>query len=355
MTGDKKSAPAIVSCPAPIRSDDRILLAHGEGARLSRKLIQNMIRPILDNPFLRPLADAAVLPAINKPIAFSADGFVVDPLFFPGGDIGKLAVYGTVNDLAVQGARPMFLSLGMIIEEGLSFETLRRVLESVRMAAERCGVHVVAGDTKVVPRGKADKVYLHTTGVGRLETPVRLSADRVEPGDKVIVSGTIGEHGLAVLAARENLDFGEQVISDCAPVHELTAALFDAGEGLRFMRDPTRGGLAAVLHEVVEARQLSILIDETSIPVLPAVRGACELLGLDPLYVANEGKILLITSSNAANDILLKLREFPMAQRAAIIGEIAPPDGRPEAMVRGVLGRLRSIDEPSGSPLPRIC
>lgn len=343
------------TCPVPHPPPaDRVQLAHGEGARLSRRFIRQEVLAAFDNPYLRPLGDAAVLPAVAGELVVSADGFVVSPLFFPGGDIGSLAVHGTVNDLAVGGAEPLYLTLGIISEEGLPLDTLRRVLRSIADAAAACNVAVVAGDTKVVPRGAADGLFLHTTGIGRKRPGVDLAPRRVRPGDAVLVSGTVADHGLAVLAAREGLLGESDLRSDTAPLHGLVAALLACGGGVKFLRDPTRGGVSAVLHELAEAAGLAVQIDEMTVPLSDAARGACELLGLDPLYVANEGKLVAVVAADLADAALTALRSHPLGARAARIGEVRDgPAG--EVTVRGPLGQLRVLDEPSGAPLPRIC
>jgi len=342
-----------LTCPAPHAPGDRVLLAHGEGARLTRRLIREVLLPAFDNPFLRSLQDAAILPAEAGPIVLTTDSSVVSPLFFPGGDIGKLAVFGTVNDLAVCGAEPLFLSVALILEEGLPRDTLQRVVQSIGAAARLCGVQVVTGDTKVVPRGAADQLFITTTGLGRLRPGCDWGAHRVRPGDRVLVSGALGDHGLAILAAREQLDFETPPTSDAAPVTDLVRALTAAGVEIHFLRDPTRGGVAAVLHEVAEATGLGITLTETALPVSPVVQGACALLGLDPLHVANEGKLVAVVAEAAAVQALAVLRSQPQGQQAAIIAEVVP--GPPQVLVRGALGVLRVLDEPSGAPLPRIC
>jgi hydrogenase expression/formation protein HypE len=343
------------SCPVPHPpAANRVLLAHGEGARLTRRLIRDEILAAFDNPHLRPLGDAAVLPPVSGELVASTDSYVVSPLVFPGGDIGQLAVHGTVNDLAVSGAEPLYLTLGLIAEEGLPLDTLRRVLRSVADAAMACGVPVVTGDTKVVPRGAADALFLHTTGIGRRRAGITLGPECVRPGDAVLVSGTVADHGLAVLAAREGLLEESDLRSDTAPLHELVAELLRCGPAVRFLRDPTRGGVSAVLHELAESAGVSIRVDEPSVPLSPAARGACELLGLDPLYVANEGKLIAVVAADAVDAALAALRDHPLGAAAARIGEVLPgPPG--EVLVRGPLGQLRVLDEPSGAPLPRIC
>jgi hydrogenase expression/formation protein HypE len=343
-----------VSCPLPHGPGERVLLAHGEGARLTRRLIREVLLGAFDNEFLRPLADASTLPPVDGPLVVTTDSSVVSPLFFPGGDIGKLAVHGSVNDLAVSGAEPLYLTLGLILEEGLPLETLRRVVRSIAEAARACGVPVVTGDTKVVPRGAADGMFLCTTGVGRLRPGAELGPHRVRAGDKLLVSGSIGDHGLAILAAREGLEFESDLRSDTAPLHELVAALLGCGAETRFLRDATRGGVAAVCHELAEATGLGIVLDESALPVSDAARAACELLGLDPLYVANEGKLVAVVAPRSVDAALTCLRRHPLGASAACVGAVSG-SVTPPVQVRGVLGTSRGLDEPSGAPLPRIC
>ena len=338
----------------PLPEGDCVLLAHGEGARLTRRLIRELLLPALDNRWLRPLADAAVLPAVAGELVLTTDSSVVSPLFFPGGDIGKLAVHSGINDLAVTGAEPMYLSLALILEEGLPLTILRRVIASLAEAARACGVCVVTGDTKVVPRGAVDQLFLNVTAVGRRHPGANLGAERIRPGDRVLVSGTLGDHGLAILAAREQLDLEPPLQSDTAPLWELVRSLLESGVEVHWMRDPTRGGLSAVLHEVCEATGLSIVLEESTLPLQPAVRGACELLGLDPLYVANEGKLTALVSPADAERALACLREQPLGRDAAVVGEVVARQAA-AVLVRGPLGTLRILDEPSGAPLPRIC
>lgn len=351
---DASNGPTL-SCPVPQDAGDRIRLAHGEGARLSRQLVRDVIARELDNEYLRPLEDGAVLPTVDGRIVLTTDSSVVSPLFFPGGDIGRLAVHGTINDLAASGAEPIALTLGLIIEEGLPVETLRAVIASVREASRNCGVPVVTGDTKVVPRGAADQLFLNTTGLGRLLPGVSLGADRVRAGDRILISGTIADHGVAILAAREGLEFGEELKSDSTPLHGLAASLLrEHGQDIRFLRDPTRGGVSAALQELTSASGWSLILEESTLPLNGSVRGACELLGLDPLYVANEGKLLAVVSGEVAERALATLRHHPLGRSAAVIGEITA-DTPPQVIVRGPLGPLRILDEPSGAPLPRIC
>jgi hydrogenase expression/formation protein HypE len=350
---DKTDPPAL-SCPVPHGPGDRVLLAHGEGARLTRRLIREVLLGAFDNPFLRPLGDASVLPPVDGRLVVTTDGSVVSPLFFPGGDIGKLAVHGSINDLAVTGAEPLYLTLALILEEGLPLETLRRVVASIAEAARECGVPVVAGDTKVVPRGAADGMFLSVTGVGRLRPGIDLGPHRVRPGDRVLVSGSIGDHGLAILGVREGLEFESDLHSDTAPLHGLVASLLGCGAEVHFLRDPTRGGVAAVCHELAEAAGFGIVLEESALPVSDAARAACEVLGLDALYVANEGKLVAVVAPGSAEAALHCLRRHPLGAGAVFIGTVTGPVS-PPVQVRGALGRLRGLDEPSGAPLPRIC
>jgi hydrogenase expression/formation protein HypE len=297
-----------------------------------------------------------VLPALKGFLVMTADSSVVSPLFFRGGDIGKLAVHGAVNDLAVCGAEPLYLSLAFILEEGLPLETLRRVVSSVRTAAAACRVQIVTGDTKVVPRGAADALFISTTGVGRLRSSAALGATHVRPGDRVLVSGTVGDHGLAILAAREGLEIGEGLVSDTAPVHEMVGHLLaTCGADVHFLRDPTRGGLAAVFYELIGQTGLSVILDEAALPISPAVRGASELLGLDPLHVANEGKVVAVVAAENADRALSCLRHHALGRQAAVIGEVQRTAASPQLLIAGFLGKVRVLDVPSGAPLPRIC
>ncbi|MCS6852624.1 MAG: hydrogenase expression/formation protein HypE [Gemmataceae bacterium] len=343
-----------LSCPLPHTTGDRILLAHGEGAGLTRRLIRQLFLEAFDNDYLRPLADAAVLPPVGERCVVTTDSFVVSPLFFPGGDIGRLAVHGTINDLAVCGAEPLYLCLSVILEEGLPLETLRRVVGSIRDAARSAGILVVAGDTKVVPRGAADQLFLTTTGIGRQLPGCDWGTHRVRPSDRLVLSGAVGDHGIAVLAAREGLGLGTAVSSDTAALHGLVAALVAEGIDIHFLRDATRGGVAAVLHEIAEAAGVSLVLDEAAVPIHEAVRGACEILGIDPLYVANEGKLLAVVAEADASRALAVLRRHPLGAEAALVGEVTAASP-PHVLLRGSLGTLRVLDEPTGAPLPRIC
>lgn len=348
----KTSESYTMVCPTGGQETDCVMLAHGEGGRLMRKFLRERIAPCLGEPSLE---DAAALSLESTQLAVTTDSFVVSPLFFPGGDIGSLAVYGTVNDLAVAGAEPMCITLGMILEEGLPFDVLDRVLQSIASAAQVCGVSVVAGDTKVVPRGAADQLFINTTGIGRFRTGARLSCASLQVGDCLLVSGPIAHHGIAVMAAREGLTLRPAPRSDCGDLHEACRALQCAlGDNLRAMRDATRGGVSAVLHEWADASQMTMQIEAERIPVANEIRGVCELLGLDPLHVANEGTFVAAVSSNAVEQALSALRNVPISRAAQVIGRVTQPTSSPVVIER-MLGVLHPLEEPSGAPLPRIC
>ncbi len=335
----------------------RITLSHGSGGRATQKLIDGLFRPLLDDPVLGRMDDAAVLEldGMEARLAFTTDSFVVRPLFFPGGDIGSLAVHGTVNDLAVVGARPLFVSVGLILEEGLDTEVLERVVRSLGEAADRADVRVVAGDTKVVEKGKGDGLYLNTSGIGVVRPDVELSPAGARAGDRILVSGSIGEHGVAVLLAREDLALESDIVSDTAPLNGLTRVLLDeAGEGVRCLRDATRGGVAAVLNEIARASGVAVELHEESIPLRRDVRGACELLGIDPLHMANEGRMVAIVSPDRADRALEVLRSHPLGEGAREIGVVGEdPPGT--VYVRTALGGSRVLDTLVGDALPRIC
>jgi hydrogenase expression/formation protein HypE len=342
----------------PVRRllDEHVTLAHGAGGKSSHALIQALFLPELGNPMLEPLADSALVDAngAGPRLAFSTDSYVVRPLFFPGGDIGELAVNGTVNDLAMSGAHPLCLSAGFIVEEGFPTEDLRRIAASMGRAARDAGVAVVAGDTKVVERGKADGLYVNTAGVGVLERPVELSATAIRPGDRVLVSGTLGDHGMAIMIARGELELEVELESDTAPLASLVEALLDATDGVRVLRDPTRGGLATVLAELALAAEVGIALDERALPIRPEVNGACEILGIDPLYVANEGKLVAVVAPDVADAALDALRRHPAGADAALIGEVRDePPGL--VLLETSFGGSRVVDMLAGDPLPRIC
>jgi hydrogenase expression/formation protein HypE len=336
-------------------SDEIILLAHGAGGKKSGELVRSLFLRYFGNPALNILGDSAILDVGSRRLAFTTDAFVVDPLFFPGGDIGKLAVFGTVNDLAAAGARPLALSAAFILEEGLEFTTLERVVMSMAESASEVGVPIVAGDTKVVPRGSADKMFITTSGIGVLIDEARVpSPERASPGDIVLLSGTIGDHGMAVMSCREGIRFGSEIVSDCAPLHDLVSCLLDAAPNVHCLRDPTRGGLAAALNEIAVQSGVCIEIDEANVPVSEDVRAACELLGIDPLHVANEGKMLAIVPAEEAQDALSAMRRHPLGSHASLIGKVQPsPVGR--VHMRTSIGSLRILDIPTGDLLPRIC
>lgn len=349
------SDPAWITCPINADAlEKQVVLAHGEGARLSRQLITKLIQPTFDNPLLAPLSDSAYLPLVDGPLAISTDSYVVSPLFFPGGDIGSLAVTGTLNDLAVAGAQPLWLTLSLIIEEGLELETLQRVLSSAASIAKQAGVTVVAGDTKVVPHSAADKLFINTTGVGRVVPRIQSDVRKLEVGDCLIVSGPIAQHGMAVLSARESLGFYSDIQSDCGLLYPAVQALVGSGAAVRCMRDATRGGVAAVLHEWADSSGLSMVIDQSEIPVLPTVRGMCELLGMDPLFVANEGAMLVAVAAQDAQAALKALNTVPISSQARLIGRVQPPDIAPVSVIRA-LGRQIPLDQPAGALMPRIC
>lgn len=358
MSGDRDPGPPAASgfaCPLPARDATRVQLAHGGGGRLTRELIRDLFARAFDNPALRPLHDGALLDLPGTRLALSTDGFVVTPRFFPGGDIGSLAIHGTINDLAMCGAMPLALTAAFVIEEGLLIEELGRVVESMRRAAAAAGVAVVSGDTKVVDRGKGDGLYIATTGVGRVREGIVIAPDAARPGDAVLVSGALAEHGIAVMSQREGLEFETTIRSDSAALHCLVADLLAAvGRGVHVLRDPTRGGVAAALNEIAEASGAGIRLDEASLPVAEEVRGACEILGLDPLYVANEGKALAIVAPEDAAAALVALRAHPLGRGAARIGEVVA-DFPGRVFLRGTLGGMRLIDLLSGEMLPRIC
>ena len=331
--------------------DEIITLDYGSGGKKTSRLIENIIVPAFSNPALNAMGDGAILPGAGE-IAFSTDSFVVDPIFFPGGDIGKLSVCGTVNDLAMCGAEPKYLSCAFIIEEGLESEKLEKIVASIRDAARSAGVQIVTGDTKVVERGRGDKIYINTAGIGVMKYP-GLSPRNIRPGDKVIVSGTVGDHGTAVMLARNGMMQGE-LKSDCAALNGLADAILSLGAGVRVLRDPTRGGVATTLNEFTEGTALSIELEEEQIPVRPQVRAACDMLGLEPLYCANEGKLLAVVSPEDTERVLSRMRELPEGADAAVIGTVS--DRHPGRVVmKTAFGGTRILQKLAGAQLPRIC
>lgn len=341
-------------CPLPLAHGEQIVLGHGSGGKLSHDLVASVFLPAFDNAPLRAGDDAAVLQATSARLAISTDAHVVWPLFFPGGDIGKLAVCGTVNDVAMLGATPLYLSASFILEEGLELDLLRRVVESMRLAALEAGVQIVTGDTKVVQKGKADGLYISTTGVGALPDAVDIGGARARPGDVVILSGPMGDHGIAVLSARGELGFEADVQSDVAPLNHLIAAMLSASGQVHVLRDPTRGGVATTLNEIARQSNVAIVLDERRLPVRPAVSAACELLGFDPLYVANEGKVLALVAAADAEKVLAAMKAARYGEEAVIVGEVrALPAGR--VLLKTGLGSHRVVDVLAGEMLPRIC
>ncbi len=339
----------------PKVAEERITLAHGSGGKATHTLVEAVFLDAFDNPLLAELGDGAVLSVDGLRLAFTTDSFVVSPLFFPGGDIGELAVNGTVNDLAMCGARPRYLSAGFILEEGFPVADLQRIAASMGRAASAAGVSLVTGDTKVVQRGKADGCYVNTAGVGVLAAEVTLHPSTVRPGDAVLVSGPIGEHGITIMLARGELDLETDLVSDTAPLHGLVAALLDAVPGgVRLLRDATRGGVATVLNELATAAQLAVVVDESAVPVRPEVTGACELLGIDPLYVACEGRLVAVVDGQRVDAALAALRDHPLGTGAAVVGQVRDdPPGL--VLLRTTFGGTRIVDMLVGDPLPRIC
>lgn len=344
----------MTTCPIPISQYPHVLLAHGGGGRLMHELIERIFGAAFANPILEARHDAAVLASPPGALAFTTDSYVVRPLFFPGGDIGSLAVHGTVNDLAMAGARPLHLSAAFIIEEGLPMDTLWRVVCSMRGAARRCGVQIVTGDTKVVDKGKGDGLFINTTGLGVVESGARVAPQAVEPGDAVLLSGDVGRHGMAIMTAREGLQFESAIESDSAPVHEPVLALLRAGLNVHCLRDLTRGGLAAALNEIAQAARVRVAVEESAIPVRGDVHAACEILGLDPLHVANEGRFVVFLPEAEAEAALALLREHAVSAGAARIGRVTER-GAPLVTLRSAIGATRVLDMPSGEQLPRIC
>jgi hydrogenase expression/formation protein HypE len=350
------------SCPIPIQQYPHVLMAHGGGGKLMHQLLENVFGKAFRNPILAARHDSAQFELPDCPgrtprlpkLAMTTDSYVVRPLFFPGGDIGSLAIHGTVNDLAMSGARPLYLSCGFIIEEGLPMETLWRVVCSMRDAAHRCGVQIVTGDTKVVDQGKGDGLYLNTTGIGVIEHDLNITPTSVEPGDAVIVSGDLGRHGMAIMAVREGLQFESTIESDSAPVRDPVRALLKSGIEVHCLRDLTRGGLASALNEIAEAAGMKIAIEQKAVPVREDVHAACEVLGLDPLHVANEGRFVAFMAAQNAERAIEILRRHEVSANAALVGKVEEA-GQPLVALRSAIGVRRILDMPSGEQLPRIC
>jgi hydrogenase expression/formation protein HypE len=342
-------------CPVPLSHKEQIVLGHGSGGKLSHDLITSLFLPAFDNSTLRAGDDAGLVqPNACTQLAISTDSHVVWPLFFPGGDIGRLAVCGTVNDVSMLGATPLYLSAGFILEEGLDIGILKQITSSMQAAASEAGIQIVAGDTKVVQRGKADGLFINTTGVGVVQPGLEIGGALARPGDVVILSGPIGDHGIAVLAARGELGFETDVLSDVAPLNHLVASILEVSNGVHVLRDPTRGGVATSLNEIANQSRICVVVNEESIPVRPAVLAACEMLGFDPLYVANEGKVIAIVAQDDADLILATMRKHPYAEGAMIIGEVKDsPQGR--VLMKTRIGTTRVVDMLAGEMLPRIC
>lgn len=333
----------------------QLLLEHGSGGRLTAELIEEVFLPAFSNPLLAPLNDQAVFAVNGARLAFTTDSFVVKPLFFPGGDIGRLAVNGTVNDLAMAGAWPLYLSAAFILEAGFAIAELKRIVASMAEAAQQAGVNIVTGDTKVVESGHGDGVYINTAGVGVVDHTQVMGVDQARPGDRVLISGPVGDHGMAVLASREGLAFEAPIASDCAPLHDLVASMLTASRGgIRALRDPTRGGLATTLNEIAMSSAVGIMLEETAVPVRPAVLALCELLGFDPLYVACEGRLVAIVDAAAADAVLDSMRAHPLGAAAVEIGRVVAQQAAP-VILRTCVGGARIVDRLSGEQLPRIC
>jgi hydrogenase expression/formation protein HypE len=342
------------SCPLPITNYKEIVLAHGSGGKLTRQLIEKIVLPQFHNELLEPLHDGAIFSLGSERLAFTTDSFVVSPIFFPGGDIGSLAIYGTINDLAMCGARPLYLSASFILEEGLPMEDFWRVVQSMHDAADFAGVKLVTGDTKVVDRGKADKIFINTSGIGVVPGGVDIHPARAVVGDKIIISGQIAVHGIAIMSVREGLEFETEIASDAASLHTLVDAMTAAEIDMHVLRDPTRGGVTSALTEIAQTARVGMLLDEAWIPISEEVKGACEILGLDPLYVANEGKLLAIVAAQDVDPALSVMKSHPLGQQAAVIGEVTS-DHPGLVMMKTRIGGTRVVDMLSGEQLPRIC
>ncbi len=328
-----------------------ISLGHGSGGLLTQKLIKELLLKYFTDPILKKLEDSAELTITSKNIAFTTDSYVINPIFFPGGDIGKLSVCGTINDLAMKGAIPEYISFSLIIEEGFRFEDLEKIIISASQTAKKAKVRIVCGDTKVVEKGKADRIFITTSGIGRIKK--RLSADRIKPGDKIIISGTIGDHGIAIMNQRLNLKLKANFKSDCTPLNLITNRIFNKNFGIHFMRDPTRGGVVATLNEAIDGTNWGIVINENELPIKTEVRGACAILGLDPLYIANEGKFIAIVEKNDAKNFLLFIKKHPITKNAKIIGEVT--DNFSGVWLKTAIGGVRPLLKLEAEGLPRIC
>jgi hydrogenase expression/formation protein HypE len=342
------------TCPVPFSEYDKILLGHGSGGTLSHRLFEQFIHPHFSNNILDELNDSAVFEIGDNKIAFTTDSYVVQPIFFPGGDVGKLAVNGTVNDLAMAGAKPLFISVGLILEEGFAIEDLSKIILSMKSSADYAGVKIVTGDTKVVEKGKGDKIFINTAGIGIVAKEINIAASKCEPGDVIILSGKIAEHGIAILSVRERLEFETTVKSDTAPLNKLVNEMLDASKNIHVLRDPTRGGLATTLNELAGAAQVGMFIEEEKISINEEVKAACEILGIDPLYIANEGKLVAIVQQEDAEKVLHAMHKNEFGKDAAVIGEVTQ-NNPGEVIMKTIIGTKRIIDMLSGEQLPRIC
>jgi hydrogenase expression/formation protein HypE len=354
MTEPKINIDNGMACPIPIKNYNKVLLAHGGGGNLSHQLIQKMFFSQFSNLFLDEEHDGAVIPVKEGRIAFSTDSYVVHPVFFPGGNIGELAVNGTVNDLSMCGAKPLYISAGFIIEEGLPMDVLWQIVLSMKKAAESAGVQIVTGDTKVVDKGKGDKIFINTSGIGFIEPGIDISPKNCSHGDVIILNGKIADHGIAIMSAREGLSFETQIISDTAPLNSLVELMLNTSRNIHVLRDPTRGGLASALNEIAMTSKQSVIINENSIPISEEVKGACEILGLDPMYIANEGKLVAFIPEADAPNVLKAMRSHPFGKESVIIGKVV--SGTPGSVVmKTSIGSTRIVDMLSGEQLPRIC
>ena len=341
-------------CPIPLCDYPNIIMGHGGGGKLSAELVEHLFLPAFQNEALATLGDSSILEIGGQRLAFSTDSYVVQPLFFPGGSIGDLAINGTVNDLAMSGARPLYLSAGFILEEGAAMETVAAVAQAMGKAARRADIMLVTGDTKVVDRGHGDGIYINTSGIGLVPPGVEIGPQRATPGDVVLVSGEIGLHGMAIMSVREGLEFDSVIESDCAPLNELVATMLDPAHEVHVLRDPTRGGVASALNEIAQSSQVGIVINERALPVPPAVHAACELLGMDPLYVANEGKLIAIVAAAVVDQVLARMQQHQLGTEATIIGKVT--DQHPGMVVAKTgIGGTRVVDMQIGEQLPRIC
>lgn len=353
-TDNKINIAGGLSCPIPKSDYERILLAHGGGGTLSHQLISKLFYPQFDNDILNQQHDSGVFEINGQKFAFTTDSYVVQPIFFPGGDIGSLAVNGTINDLSVAGANPLFISAAFIIEEGFEIEELWKIVLSMQKATKEAGVKIITGDTKVVDKGKGDKIFINTSGIGIVPEGVNISPKNCKDGDVIILSGKIAEHGVAIMSSRENLEFETTIKSDTAPLNGLVQKMLNTSNKIHVMRDPTRGGIASTLNEVAKTANIGILIDENKIPISEEVKGACEILGLDPLYIANEGKLIAFVSENSADAVLNAMKSHDLGKESVIIGKVTASDPGIVIMKTNI-GSKRIVDMMSGEQLPRIC